>query len=228
MVKKAGFSGKTMLRIGSVLESVYRVFRNNEAKLVEINPLVMTGDDIFWAVDAVIDLDESSLFRHKDLKIRANDRLASSLERRGREIGVTYVDMDGDIGIVSSGAGLGMATMDIIGRKFKPANFLETGGGISEELLYQVMDLICSKPDLKAVFINLYGGINPIHEGAKGVVRYMKEHKLTLPVVVKALGNRQEETWQTLRDGGATVVTGISTEKAFQKLVEKLNEGEGV
>ena len=109
------------------------------------------------------------------------ERIENPLERRGREIGVTYVDLDGDIGIISSGAGLGMASMDIIGEKMKPANFLETGGGITADLLYRCMELIMMKPGLRAIFINVYGGINPIHEGAKGVVRYIKEHNVKIP-----------------------------------------------
>ena len=106
-------------------------------------------------------------------------------------------------GIISSGAGLGMASMDINRSKASsPPNFLETGGGITEDLLYKCMDLVMAKQGLKGIFINVYGGINPIHEGAKGVVRYIKEHEVDIPVVAKALGNRQEETWETLESGG--------------------------
>jgi len=94
------------------------------------------------------------------------------------------------------------------------------GGGITADLLYKCMELIMMKPDLKAIFINVYGGINPIHEGAKGVVRYIKEHKVKLPIVAKALGNRQEETWEILRSGGVHVVTDTATEKAVEKLYE--------
>jgi succinyl-CoA synthetase beta subunit len=148
------------------------------------------------------------------------DRIENPLERRGREIGVTYVDLDGDIGIISSGAGLGMASMDIIGQKMKPANFLETGGGITADLLYRCMQLVIMKPDLRAIFINVYGGINPIHEGAKGVARYIVEHNLKIPIVAKALGNHQEETWEIFRSAGVHVVTEAATEKAIDKLYE--------
>ena len=171
-----------------------------------------------------MDIDDSSLFRHPDLQISAEDRIASPLEKKGRQIGVTYVELDGEIGIVSSGAGLGMATMDIIGRRYRPANFLETGGAISEELLYQVMELVMQKKGLKAVFINLYGGINPIHEGAKGIVRFLKEHPADIPIVAKALGNRQEETWQILREGGVAVVTDTATEKSVEHLFRRLEK----
>jgi succinyl-CoA synthetase beta subunit len=148
--------------------------------------------------------------------------MPNPLERKGRQIGVTYVELDGEIGIIASGAGLGMATMDVIGQRFQPANFLETGGAVTEELLYQVMELVMQKPGLRAVFINLYGGINPIHEGAKGIVRYLQEHKTTIPIVAKALGNRQEETREILESGGVRVVDDVSTEKGIELLASLL------
>jgi succinyl-CoA synthetase beta subunit len=135
------------------------------------------------------------------------------------------VDFDGDIALISSGAGLGMATMDIIGSRMRPANFLETGGAITEELLYKVMDLVLQKEGIRGLFINVYGGINPIHEGAKGVVRYMQEHNIKIPVVAKALGNRQEETWEIFRQQGIHVVTDVSTEKGVDELVSLLEGG---
>jgi len=118
-----------------------------------------------------------------------------------------------------------MASMDIIGEKMKPANFLETGGGITADLLYKCMELIMMKPDLRAIFINVYGGINPIHEGAKGVVRYIHERNVRIPVVAKALGNRQEETWEIFRSAGVHVVTETATEKAIDKLYELVGRG---
>ena len=135
----------------------------------------------------------------------------------------TYLDL---IGIIASGAGLGMASMDIIGQKMKPANFMETGGGITADLLYRCMQLVMMKPDLQRHFINVYGGINPIHEGAKGVVRFIAEHNVKIPIVAKALGNRQEETWEIFRSGGVHVVTEAATEKVMQKIVRTRRIGE--
>jgi succinyl-CoA synthetase beta subunit len=119
-----------------------------------------------------------------------------------------------------------MASMDIIGDRMKPANFMETGGGITEQLLYQCMELMMMKKGLRAIFINIYGGINPIHEGAKGVVRYIEENKLKIPVVAKALGNLQEETWEIFRSGGVHVVTEAATEKAIDRLYEIVGPSE--
>jgi len=199
---------------------LYDVFKVYEALIAEINPLVVLKNGSVLAIDAVLEIDDSALYRVKNILPRHHERIENPLEQKGKEIGVTYVDLDGDIGLISSGAGLGMASMDIIGQKLKPGNFLETGGGITEELLYKCMELIMMKKGLRALFINIYGGINPIHEGAKGITRYIKEHRVTIPVVAKALGNHQEETWEILESGGVHVVRAAATETAIDKLVE--------
>ncbi|MBW2066879.1 MAG: succinyl-CoA synthetase subunit beta, partial [Deltaproteobacteria bacterium] len=206
-----------------ILVRLYRVFTQIDAITAEINPLVVLPNQGLLAVDAVIEIDNSALYRIKAPLPQHLERIENPLERKGREIGVTYVDLDGDIGIISSGAGLGMASMDIIGQRLRPANFLETGGGITEELLYKCMELVMMKSGLRAIFVNIYGGINPIHEGAKGIVRYIKEHNTTLPVIAKALGNHQEETWEILRSGRVHVVTEAPTEVAVRRLFEILN-----
>ncbi|MBW1774939.1 MAG: succinyl-CoA synthetase subunit beta, partial [Deltaproteobacteria bacterium] len=207
-----------------VVVRLYRVFSRYEAIIAEINPLVVLPNGGLLAVDAVLEIDNSALARVKSPLPGRLERFENPLERKGREIGVTFVDLDGDIGLISSGAGLGMATMDIIGARLKPANFLETGGGITEELLYNCMELLSMKPNLRAVIINVYGGINPIHEGAKGVVRYIQENNLEIPIVAKALGNREEETWEILRSGGVHVVTDTASEAVVERLLELLGD----
>jgi len=206
-----------------VLACLYQVFRKNDALVAEINPLVRTHQGTYFALDAKVEIDDASLYRHIDLKQKTlEDRIPSALERKGREIGVSYLELDGDIAIIASGAGLGMASMDIINQKMRAANFLETGGAITADLLYKVMDLVLAKKGIRGLFINVYGGINPIHEGAKGVVRYMEEHGVSIPVVAKALGNHQEETWQIFREHGVHVVTDVSTEKGVEELARLL------
>lgn len=211
-----------MVRVGDVLASLFRVFRKTDAMIAEINPLIVTPDGALWAVDAVLEVDDSAIFRHPELQTDPLQRMEHPLEREARKIGVSYVDLNGDIGIICSGAGLGMATMDIVGERLRPANFLETGGGITEDLMYKVTQLILGKPGLRGLLINLYGGINPIHEGAKGIVRALREKDVKIPVVAKALGNRQEETWAALAEGGITVVTDITTEAAVAALCKAL------
>ena len=208
-----------------VIGQLYHVALRYEVIIAEINPLAVLPNGGLLAVDAVLEVDDSALSRIRFPLPDRVDRIENLLERRGREIGVTYVDLDGDIGLISSGAGLGMASMDIIGEKMKPANFLETGGGITADLLYRCMELVMMKPDLRAIFINVYGGINPIHEGAKGVARYIKEHNVKIPIVAKALGNHQEETWEIFRAAGVHVVTEAATEKAIERLYKLVGRG---
>jgi len=218
MAHDAGLSGRDVVNIGETLTQLYKVFRHYDALVAEINPLVRTPEGQYLALDAKVELDDSGLARHTDLNLDLGKHFFNKLEQKGKEIGVTYVELDGDIALIASGAGLGMASIDIIGQRMRPANFLETGGGINEELLYKVMGLVLQTQGIRSLFINVYGGINPIHEGAKGVVRYIKEHNVTIPIVAKALGNRQEETWEILRGGGVKVVTDVATEKAIDVL----------
>ncbi len=222
MAREAGLDGEELVTVANTLHTLYRIFRKYDALLVEINPLARTSLGNYLSLDAKVEIDDSSLYRHPELQVSLEERIQNSLERKGRQIGVTYVDLDGDIGVIASGAGLGMATIDIISRRFRPANFLETGGAISADLLYQVMELVTQKEGLRAVFINLYGGINPIHEGAKGIVHYLKEHPTAVPIIARALGNRQEETWEILRGGGVKVVTEVATEKGIEELAHLL------
>ena len=222
LAREAGLRGDLMVKVADVLVALYRVFKKSDALIAEVNPLVVTSDDNLWAVDAVLEVDDSALFRHPEMPKDSLARIDHPLERAAKQIGVSYVDLDGDIAIISSGAGLGMATMDVVGQRLKPANFLETGGGITEELMYKTTDLVLQKPGLRGLLINLYGGINPIHEGAKGIVRLLKEKQVKIPVVAKALGNRQEETWATLREAGVIIVTDITTEAAVDALCAAL------
>lgn len=222
MAREVGLKDGELMEVAATLHTLYDAFRKYDALVAEINPLVRTSKGTYLAVDAKVEVDDSSLYRHPDFQTVLDDHILNPLERKGRQIGVTYVELDGEIGIIASGAGLGMATMDIISQRFRPANFLETGGAITADLLYQAMDLVLQKKGLKAIFINVYGGINPIHEGAKGVVRYIRDHKVTIPIVAKALGNRQEETWEILKGEGVTVVTEVATEKGVEELAHLL------
>lgn len=224
IAREAGLVGEELVQVAGTLHTLYGVFRKYDATTAEINPLVRTPQGTYLAVDAKVEIDDASLYRHPDLQVDLEDIMPNPLERKGRQIGVTYVELDGDIGIIASGAGAGLATMDILGQRLRPANFLETGGAITADLLYQVMDLVLEKKGLKAVFINLFGGINPIHEGAKGIVRYIEEYQTTIPIVAKVIGNRQEETKETLEKHGVRVVTEAATEKGVEQLISLLEQ----
>ena len=222
MCRQLGLRGKDLTQVANVIVALYRVFRKNDALLAEINPLVRTKDGSYVAIDSKVELDDSGLFRHPELKLTRESHMVNPLERKGHAIGVSYVELDGDIAIIASGAGLGMTSVDIINQKMRAANFLETGGGITEDLLYKATDLVLQKEGVRALLINIYGGINPIHEGAKGVVRYLREHNITITVVAKALGNHQEETWKIFREAGVHVVNDVSTERAVEDLAHLL------
>jgi succinyl-CoA synthetase beta subunit len=225
LLRMLGLDQSLIAPWSDIIGKLYHIATRYEALIAEINPLVVLNNGALMAVDAVLEVDDSALSRIRFPLPDRVDRIENPLERRGREIGVTYVDLEGDIGLISSGAGLGMASMDIIGQKMKPANFLETGGGITADLLYRCMELIMMKPGIRGIFINVYGGINPIHEGAKGVIRYIQEHDVKIPIVAKALGNRQEETWEIFKSGGVHVVTEAATEKAVDVLYKLVGPG---
>jgi succinyl-CoA synthetase beta subunit len=225
LLRRLGIDQQLITSWTDVIGQLYNVVMRYEALICEINPLVVRPNGGLIAVDAKLEVDDSAISRIRFPLPDRVDRIENPIERRGREIGVTYVDLEGDIGLISSGAGLGMASTDIIGEKMRPANFLETGGGITADLLYKCMEVIMMKPGLRAILINVYGGINPIHEGAKGVVRYIKEHNVKIPIVAKALGNRQEETWEIFRSAGVHVVTEAATEKAVERIYELVGRG---
>lgn len=220
-VKKLGLNGKILLKITQIIENLYKVFINYDGIIAEINPLVITGDDDVFCADAVFQIDDSALFRHPVLEKKKYNEMSPRNIRFNKK-GATYVQLKGNIGLICSGAGLAMATMDTIKTipDLSPANFLETGGGITAELMEDCMEIILEENDLKAIFINLYGGINPIHEGAKGVVKVIKDKKLKIPVIAKALGNKQEETWKIFEQAGVYVYKSSDTQGAIRYLAE--------
>ena len=223
IVKKIGLAGEPLMETANIIAKLCKIFREYDGLIAEINPLVLTEEGKVLCVDAVLEIDDSALFRHPELNKR---RLDAMIERDKRLMkkGATFVNLNGNIGLICSGAGLAMATMDMISEYpgLSPANFLETGGGITSDLMVDCMELVLEQPKLKALFINLYGGINPIHEGAKGIVKVIREKKLTIPIVAKALGNRQEETWNTLEEAGVYVIKESETQKAVKFLSELL------
>ena len=224
MAKGLGFRSALMTEVANTLLKLYGLFESFGAMIAEINPLVITRGASVVAADAVFEVDDSTLFRHPELKALSMGRIADPLSREGRRIGVSYVGLDGDIGVIASGAGLGMATVDLIGKRGRAANFLETGGGITQSLMADVLRLILKRHGLRGIIINLYGGINPIHEGAKGIAQVIREENIRIPIVAKALGNFQEETWRTFEEAGVTVVKEIETERAVEELFRRMGE----
>ena len=224
MAKSLGFTGEAAGKLADQVQRLYKTYSLWNALTAGFNPLVMTPEGNFFAAGAFLEVDDSALFRFPQLREISLSRILDPLAREGKTIGVTYVGLDGDIGVISTGAGIGMATVDLISKRGRPANFLETGGGITEKQMAEVMRLVLKKPGLQGVFLNMYGGINPIHEGAKGVVKVIREDRVSIPVVAKAIGNFQEETWKILEEGGVTVIKTIPTDQAVDELFKRLKK----
>lgn len=220
-VKKLDLHGKILLKVSQIIENLYKVFIKYDGIIAEINPLVITKNDDVFCADAVFQIDDSALFRHSLLEKKKYNEMSPRISRLNKK-GATYVQLEGNIGLICSGAGLAMATMDTIKTipGLSPANFLETGGGITAELMEDCMEIILEKNDLKGIFVNLYGGINPIHEGARGVAKVIKEKKLKIPIVAKALGNKQSETWEIFEQAGVYVYKSSDTQGAIRYLAE--------
>lgn len=225
-LRESGLSGKTLSGVSSVAFRLCRCFRARDLTLAEINPLVITREGDILAADAKVEVDDNSLFRQKDLQALPPE-VSDPFEKRAAEIGISYVQMDGDVGIIASGAGLAMNTMDILESKgARAANFLETGGGITRELIANSVELLFSNPAVKGVVVNLYGGVNPMLAAANGVVDGLRSHTRSIPIVVKLLGNQQEEAWRILDEARILTVKSVHTEKAVTMLLEKMEGGE--
>jgi succinyl-CoA synthetase beta subunit len=224
MARALGFTGDAAVKLADQVHRIYKAYAKWNALTAGFNPLLMTPEENFFAAGAFLEMDDSALFRFPQFRELSLSRILDPLAREGKTIGVTYVGLEGNIGVICTGAGIGMATVDLISRQSRPANFLETGGGITEKQMADVMRLVLKKPGLKGVFLNMYGGINPIHEGAKGVVKVIREDRVSIPVVAKAIGNFQEETWKVLEEGGVTVIKTIPTDQAVEELFKRLGK----
>ncbi|MEM3551937.1 MAG: ATP-grasp domain-containing protein, partial [Candidatus Bathyarchaeia archaeon] len=221
MCRRLNLTSLALLKVSDIIRRLYEVFDKCDALIAEINPLVMTNKEEFFAADAKIEIDDDALFRHTDINIKPDERVEDEIQAEALKVGVSYVRLNGDIGVIGSGAGLTMATIDLI-NDFggKPANFLETGGGINEQLMFNAIKLLLQDKRIKALFINLYGGINPMVLAAKGIVKAFEELKVNIPVLVKLIGNEQEQAWEILEGSGIPVVKSIRTEEAIEKLMK--------
>ena len=182
--------------VASMMRALYGIFRDSDCSLVEINPLAVTSDGRVLAADAKIDFDDDALFRHSDLGDLHDPAQDDPLEAQAAEYGISYVKLDGDVGCMVNGAGLAMATMDVIGQTGAgPANFLDVGGGADEEKVARALHIILSDPGVKAVLINIFGGILRCDVVARGMLQAAKENPLmdSTPMVVRMLGTNAEE-----------------------------------
>ncbi len=218
MLNKFDISKDETTRLAHIMVTLYKVATDYDAELVEINPLVRTPSGEFVAADARVTLDDNALFRHPEFKDKSLIRLDDApLEAEARRQGLAYVDLSGDIGIIGNGAGLVMATLDLVhlygGR---PANFLDIGGGARAEIIKRGVMLVLSKPEVKAVLINILGGITRCDLVAQGVIAALKESNLKKPVAVRMMGTNEEEGKRILNKAG------INTYSNLEEAVESI------
>lgn len=208
---------------------LYRCFEENDATLAEINPLAVVPVPALLALDGKVIIDDNALFRHPDLAAMRDEDEETPTEREARKYGISYVQLDGNIGCMVNGAGLAMATMDIIqlygGR---PANFLDIGGGASAERVAAAMRLILSDPNVKAVLINIFGGITRCDEVARGMLAAFEMVRPRVPVVVRLVGTNEAEGRAILQQAqGVTLYTATTLVEAAQQVVRLAGDGHG-
>lgn len=203
--------------------NLYDAFIKEDCSMLEINPLVITSDDRVLALDAKVDIDDNAMFRHKDtLACRDLDE-EDPLEVEASKFHLNYIKLDGNIGCMVNGAGLAMATMDIIKLSGgEPANFLDVGGGADEEMIENGFRIILSDPSVKGIFINIFGGILRCDILARGVVAATKKLKIKIPIVVRMEGTNMEEGHQILKDSGLNFAIGSGMKDGAQKVVKAI------
>jgi len=228
IARKVGYSGSQLSTLGKIFESLYRAGLDNDAELIEMNPIVETFDGKFVAADARIIIDDNALFRHQQYQKRL---LEGEIELTPQELAairndLAYVKLDGNIGVIGNGAGLVMATLDTIQYYGgKPANFLDVGGGATSEKVVAALNIVLSDPSVIALFINILGGITRCDEVARGILKAKGKVGVTKPVVIRLVGTNEEEGKRILTEAGIHVLE--SMEKAAQKVAEiSKQEGE--
>ena len=203
-----------------LIGNLYRAFVESDASLAEINPLVVTTDGRLLALDAKLNLDDNGLLRHRDYSELRDPGQEDKLELEAAKHNISYIKLDGDVGCMVNGAGLAMATMDIIKLMgAEPANFLDVGGGASEEMVTNAFIILLSDPKVKAALINVFGGILRCDIVARGVIEASKQIELKVPLVVRMRGTNVKEGMQLLAESGLPVILARDLKEAAEKVV---------
>jgi len=205
---------------GQLMGNLYRVFKEQDASLAEINPLVVTKDGRILALDAKLNLDDNAVFRHKDYPDLRDPAQEDKLDLEAAKHNLSYIRLDGDVGCMVNGAGLAMATMDIIKQMGgEPANFLDVGGGASDEQVIQAFTLMLSDPNVRAVLVNIFGGILRCDIVARGMIEVSKQMEIKVPIVVRMRGTNVDEGMKLLADSGLPVTLADDFKDAAEKVV---------
>ena len=222
MASKMGYSDKGMLKLASIFEKLYRAAVDFDAELIEMNPLVEAVNGEFVAADARLIIDDNALYRHPQYRERllSEDKTELTVkEIQAQKAGLAYVQLDGNIGIMGNGAGLVMATLDAVHlHGGKPADFLDVGGGASEEQIVSALDILLTDTQASVVFINILGGITRCDDVAKGILGAKKKLGFTKPMVIRLVGTNEKEGRRILTEAGIHVLD--SMEEAAKKAVE--------
>jgi succinyl-CoA synthetase beta subunit len=225
---EAGIDADVIRPVGAMLAKLYEVFTSEEATLVEVNPLIVTPEREVRALDAKVTLDDNALFRHSDNAQLRDPSREDPQERMAKERGLTYVKLDGDVGILANGAGLSMSTLDVVAEAGgQPANFLDAGGGSRAEAITSAVEVILSDDKVKAVLFNIFGGITRCDEVARGLIEAFKQINPSVPFVVRLDGTNGEEGRALLAEANLPNVHTESTmDGAAAKVVELAKQAE--
>ena len=217
---KLGLNLKQVSRAVQTIMGAYRCFRDLDANMLEINPLVLTADDRLVALDAKLSLDDNALFRQAAVAAMNDPSQGDPREVQAAQYNMDYIHLDGNIGCVVNGAGLALATMDMIEiAGGKPANFLDVGGGATPDQVVAAIRLLLSDKDVKALLINIFAGINHCDWIAQGIVDAVTELKPEIPLIVRLAGTHEKEGKRILADSGITIITADSLADAAKKAV---------
>lgn len=224
IARRLGFAlglGKNQInQLNQFLSGLYRLFIEKDLALVEINPLIITDEGNLLALDAKISVDDNALHRHKDLQEMRDPTQEDERENRAQELELNYVALDGNIGCMVNGAGLAMATMDIVKlHGGEPANFLDVGGGATAERVKEAFKLILTSPEVKSILVNIFGGIVRCDLIAEGIINATKEIGLTIPVVVRLQGTNVELGRKMLNESGLAITAADDLTDAAKKAV---------
>jgi succinyl-CoA synthetase beta subunit len=223
----AGLEGDVAKGVGTTLSHLYKAFEGLDASLVEINPLIVTGEGRVLTLDAKVTVDDSSLYRHEDIAGLHDVEAADPQEERAQEVGLQYVKLDGDIGILGNGAGLVMSTLDVVAQAGgEPANFCDVGGGADAEQISTALDIVTSNEQVQSVLFNIFGGITRGDEVARGLLSAIERTELTLPIVVRLDGTNAAEGRRILTENTPeNVVTEETMLEAASRAVELARDG---
>ncbi len=215
-----GLSGTAFKEMTKFVASLYKAYVETDSSLFEINPVLKTSDDKIMAVDSKVTLDENALYRHKDLAALRDEREENAVEVEAKAVGLNYVDLDGNVGCMVNGAGLAMATMDLIKQAGgEPANFLDVGGTADAERVEIAFDLILKDPNVKAILVNIFGGIVRCDRVAQGIVdAYKNMGNISVPIIVRLQGTNADIAKELIDNSGLDVQSAVEFQEAADKV----------